>query len=502
MVNVGGRSKGCSHCRRRRIKCDENRPICRRCQGSGLQCDGPRDTAFIEGTIVRSRRSQNPAIAWVRRDIEEQNRAVQTILQSTVPLKQNEHEVYICYTRKHLLPGGPLDVGLQDLQLADITTTSRKTTDSVKGPVFNQAMLSFAAVFFGAQHKQTRILTQGYAMHGAALKQLNFTLSDSSCYIRDEVIVSVIALAMLECLVPTGPKNYLKHMLGLERLLELRKPEYLAHCVRNMILFASVRARKPSILARPEWKKVLRVHCADQDMQEQDLCDALADCTVLLAECDKLMTLWAFDMEKAVPQRDKLERNAVALLTYLRTWKDAWDSDEQNAYYVELAPPSDSQSPPAQSVGDDSRRMSTVLRFGTGSAARMLMLHSTTLIHVLQILASLPLNSSEDRSEQTASLIPWQYTAREDDDIWECIANAEWAAAARLAALQAGQCLPDYLDHERALSDLQFASPVVQWAVSTSWKTLGENGTAEGRWMMGLLNERSNQAIARGMWDA
>lgn len=137
-------------------------------------------------------------------------------------------------------------------------------------------------------------------MHGVALKHLNQALSDSKCYTRDEVIISVITLALLECFVPTRPKYFLKHKIGLERLLELREPS--SYCslkssqihkgVRHMILFASLRTGKPSILARAEWKGPLRVNCSDEDVQAQDLFDILANCTVLIGDRDNMLANW------------------------------------------------------------------------------------------------------------------------------------------------------------------------------------------------------------------
>ncbi|KAJ4376475.1 hypothetical protein N0V83_001759 [Neocucurbitaria cava] len=474
----------------------------RRCQKSGLECDGPKGTAFIEGTIVKSRRSLKSASPGTKHDIREQDTALQSISQSAISLRYNQNEVYICYARKHLLPNGPIDLGLQDLRLADITPTSGRST--AKGPVFNHAVLSFATVFFGAEHRQASILTEGYGMHGAALKQLNSALSDSRCYVRDEVILSVITLAMLECLVPTGPQNYMKHMLGLEKLLALRELDAIAHCstktsdlykgTKYMILFASVRARTPSILARPEWKAAMRVNCSSEGLQEQDLCDVLADCTVLLAERDKLAPRW----NQHVRQQVRLISNAMSSLAYLHGWKERWDADyDEKSAFEESPRPGDRnwQLSPASSVDNESHCLPTALRLESDAVARMLMLYNTTLIYVLQLLASLPYESPEsllddynnnpntNRHYETPSLRPWQCLPHQDDDIWQCIANGEWTAAERLAALQIGRCIPSYLDHKRARSDPQFSSPVVQWAVTTAWTTLGGDDTAEGRWI-------------------
>ncbi|KAK4186909.1 hypothetical protein QBC35DRAFT_252948 [Podospora australis] len=52
MVGVPGKFKGCNTCRVRRVKCDNERPFCRKCIDSGRECAGyERETVFIIGTI-------------------------------------------------------------------------------------------------------------------------------------------------------------------------------------------------------------------------------------------------------------------------------------------------------------------------------------------------------------------------------------------------------------------------------------------------------------------
>ncbi|KAM3077195.1 hypothetical protein ACMFMF_005106 [Clarireedia jacksonii] len=48
MVNTGTPSKGCYLCRARRIKCDEGKPHCARCQKSKRQCPGYRDASELK----------------------------------------------------------------------------------------------------------------------------------------------------------------------------------------------------------------------------------------------------------------------------------------------------------------------------------------------------------------------------------------------------------------------------------------------------------------------
>ncbi|KAH7258800.1 hypothetical protein B0J15DRAFT_494408 [Fusarium solani] len=51
MVGVPGKFKGCETCRKRRLKCSNERPICKNCIARGRQCEGyERARVFITGT--------------------------------------------------------------------------------------------------------------------------------------------------------------------------------------------------------------------------------------------------------------------------------------------------------------------------------------------------------------------------------------------------------------------------------------------------------------------
>lgn len=71
----------------------------------------------------------------------------------SVSLKGMEIEIYICYTRKYLR-GGPVDLALEEIQLSDVITAG---TPTANGQIFHQAVLSFAIIFFGTQHRQACI---------------------------------------------------------------------------------------------------------------------------------------------------------------------------------------------------------------------------------------------------------------------------------------------------------------------------------------------------------
>lgn len=53
MVNTGRPSGGCDICKKRKIKCDETRPFCRRCQKAGRDCPGVPEAAELAFRVLR-----------------------------------------------------------------------------------------------------------------------------------------------------------------------------------------------------------------------------------------------------------------------------------------------------------------------------------------------------------------------------------------------------------------------------------------------------------------
>ena len=414
-----------------------------------------RGTTFIQGKIVASRRTQKPNHVTTNHGAESNDFNDLRTIPPTL-LKEKDIEVYICYFRDHqMFRGGPVALFAKQLQPNDIIPDGGNTATR---QLFPQAYVSFATVIFGVNHKQTEITNCGYAMCGVALKQLNQALSEPKCYNDDNVLITVVALALLECWVPSGPKNYLKHMAGVERLLELRgsnpKSLELHKGVRHMILFASLSTRKPSILARKEWKRGLKIDCSNEELQEQGLYDVLADCSVLAAERDHVVANHALDLESNANWCNEVEKKALALLTHLYSLRGGWASDTKN-FYREI--PAD---------GDEPLPFPTIFEFSSDFAATRLLSYKSTLIHVLRILSSLPI----DRKD-------------------------EFVAAERTAATDICRCIPYFLNGKSYL-DLR----TVHLAVVTAWNTLRRRETAEGRWLMDILSTKSRDIFAKGLW--
>lgn len=456
-----------------------------------MECDGVKDITFIEAKIVKSTKTERRTLPPKERQIEH----VDCIEYQMVPpfsQRGNETEIYLCYTLKHLR-GGPIDLALHESRSIGLNSTGALPANN---QIFHQAVLSFATIFFGSRHRQTCITNNGYTMLGGTLRRLNQALSEVDCHAHDEIVLSVVTLALLESFVPTGPNHFLQHMLGLEKLIELRGPDayrdprsvQLLRGMRHMVLFASLRTRKPSILARPEWKKVLRATCSEKVAQEEDLFDVIADCTVLLSDRDSMLADVNSGSEKTQREQDKIARKALVLLDFLYSWKERWNGDSANLYFTRTAPSilsSAQDSPPNEAPFSLAK-----LEFLNDFATTTFMLYNTALICILQILTSLTSGAPESQiSKHTAA-----HNAGNTFYSLQKQINDEHIAAERVAALDICSCLP-YLVRKSCLG-----SRVVHLAVTTAWTALGGDRTVEGRWIRSFLNPSGQEFIAKGLW--
>ncbi|KAF2727669.1 hypothetical protein EJ04DRAFT_132911 [Polyplosphaeria fusca] len=490
MVNVAGRSKGCSNCRRAKVKCDQARPTCQRCQRRGQDCDGPRDVAFVTAKIVGSRhrtekraRSQNSSTPAAENSGKEDVSAPSA--PSAPPARRkspmsailcgDKYDMYICFSRQWFRRGAPLDLSLDVLHPDKLLTAG---TAGAGASLFPTCVLSFAAIYFGTQHRVPDITRMGYAVHGRALLQLNAALVDPNCYVRDDVLLAVSALAILEGLVPTAPKSYLNHMLGLERLMELRDPRVyyselsmgLYKATRHMIIFSSLRTGRASVMARDEWKEALRRGCGEKELQEQSLYDLLADCAVVNVQRDEMLKRRDAGAEGVSRLEEEVHNKAMQLLGRVRSWKKQWD-DEYTEVPAHTYDTKESKSPIP---------FPTVFEFSNNQAATMLMFYNTTLIHVLRILV-------------TAAPPPSPSNAARDADDWAM----QISAAEHAAALEICQCVPFLFRHNNRSGH----SPVVQWSVMSAWETLGSGTWPEGRWLKERLGEAAGGLVMHGIWN-
>lgn len=375
------------------------------------------------------------------------------------------------FARSHLAADGPVDRVLQELRLMD-TSRIGEISGSESKTAHLQAVLSFATLFFGTKYRQTEITQEGLVSHGKTLQQLNSALAEPNSHNSNEIIVSIITLAIQESLVPTGPNHFVNHMRGLEKILALRdlnsyqspSTVHLYKCCRHMLLFAALLGGTPTILAKPEWKALLRQHCPLEDqLQEQRLFEYLADCAVLASERNQLLKKRKDTGEDIYFQMETIRHSTETLCMELRTWRIEWGTSPQNAF-IEIP------SSPPSSPGKTEPVYPPEIVFTSIKSALTLMLYNIALMNLVMLLVSLP-PSLEQRSSRY-ELIPLGHSA----------------------VLDICRCLPSSMKDE--LRKELHASPVVFWAIQTARTVLQGDESARGRWLTEYLDRRGAVSLA------
>ncbi|KAF2994687.1 hypothetical protein E8E13_002189 [Curvularia kusanoi] len=236
-----------------------------------------------------------------------------------LPLSAFGETIYLAYTRKNLLRGGPIELACNMINIQ----SNAPTFNDPGIELLRQSLLSLSVTFFGKQHRQAQITRRGYAQYGQVLRQLNTHLSLPSLQTSDETILTALTCMLLEVFLPTGPKNFFAHHRGLEAIMAMRGPPTDAtgdtatifRGLRIMSIISALAESKPSIYAREEWKTVPPQADASAAMiLQHHIFTCLADCTVLMSERDALLAgtapFWTYEplLQRVMATQSALER--------------------------------------------------------------------------------------------------------------------------------------------------------------------------------------------------
>ncbi|KAF2665108.1 hypothetical protein BT63DRAFT_85356 [Microthyrium microscopicum] len=323
MVGVGGRSKACKNCKRRRVKCDETRPNCRRCLKAKLSCGDWPTMTIIQ---FNGQPEQQPSTPKTEPELQ----IVDTIENKTGLLSSSwspwskvampTDDLFVSYTLAHLLRGS---YQLDDIYVPEV---DRVLSDT--------CFLALATSYFGNDHREQAVVQRGVRRYSSALKGLNEALHDDSKSRTYDVLKAVLLMATYEMLLSDNSNGWIVHGLGLERLIEFRGPESfkrmpdrdLFETSRPSMIYSAIVLHKNTILSQKRWKVIPWEDDLGQKDVFQYLIDILADCPQLLVSKDRMYT--CKPKEKAGDLARALDIETRSLLVQLEAWKASWDASE------------------------------------------------------------------------------------------------------------------------------------------------------------------------------
>ncbi|EEA28691.1 conserved hypothetical protein [Talaromyces marneffei ATCC 18224] len=318
MVGVPGKSKGCKTCRKRKIACDLQRPVCANCIKSKRTCLGyDKDVRFIpvrasltDEKLVVTSSFKTPSQNTIKSHEETQTLQKTSGLTDGISVSSG--------SRRHrfsLFPASDLLCGLANRQqllsvfvAACIPTGAGGVIDPSKGwggpwmlqlpqlfmktPALQTAVSAIAASILGRQHDDRDFVNESLRFYTSGLRELQKSLWDPHVMFNDEILAVCLCLDLyeaMECLlrlVVLARQAYYNHCMACMRLVEARGAGRHVSGVSHE-LFLGLRAQglpvKPLWMTMP-WK--LRPKRAIDR-----LVDCLCEASTIFQENDRIQRL-------------------------------------------------------------------------------------------------------------------------------------------------------------------------------------------------------------------
>jgi hypothetical protein len=423
MVGVGGRSRACTNCKRRRIKCgqsslhtkrvtlnfiahidgvDLGSPQCRRCVLANLQCGGIQDLAILQydgQKNVSKPIITDASVAAQPTKIEDQlrSRAQQrspwTI--AVIPRWQSQplsQDLFKAYTNNRLFHG----------------TWSAVVLDEKGQPLTSACFSALSTTFFGLEHRHKPTIHDGLSSYGSVLRKLNESLNDPTKSSSLDTLTSVIALTLFELLSSDQEHGWLSHSRGLEKLFAMLGAERVAALPlltlfeksRANMIFSALLSRQATVLSTLEWKTVPWRYHPDRIDALKTLHDILADCADLfyLRETMHKREFLGLDIQTL----SELDEKAYTVIFELDAWKATWANSA--AYRTTEVHVSDM----AQSKGRRQRvkpPWTSVLRYETFYHASVMVLYHGMAIMIYTVVQEARAALGLDEHEDTTKII-------------------------------------------------------------------------------------------------
>ncbi|KAI7341220.1 hypothetical protein KC315_g254 [Hortaea werneckii] len=311
------RSTGCYTCRKRKIRCDETRPHCRKCATHGVSCPGYRDPDddFRDQTSITAEKAE---IKYRARAIEKGKRGgigdvkiiaeydMQPKAGAITPCKTSytrrtsETQHHPSAIRDLLSPAvvrTQLYSTFMTIYLPQKTSridhfsfyellASRRpsTTDSPGAAegvetVLSSSLDALSLVTIGATSHNQTFLDQSVRAYCSALTRLRHTLTKPGALQNDDVLAAtnVLSQCALYEEIAQRAEGWTAHTAGCQQLIaarggpgSLQSPlaTLMFSSLRHSALCAGLISRKAPLMAQPQWRRKARETLVNGALQE------------------------------------------------------------------------------------------------------------------------------------------------------------------------------------------------------------------------------------------
>ena len=386
------RSTGCRACVRRKVKCDETRPSCKRCVKAGTQCPGfPQDVfKFVDETqdvsqrhapATEEREANQTTESAVTAPVKSEQTTPQIVISDELGLSGPRENVYICYLLERFFS---LSARYQDLN-GHREWISICLAESNQLPTASLAIRCLAAGFFGRRHHQEGITAFAGQGYGQALRSLHNLLRQPDGAQSHDAIAATTALNMYEYVNPTTGRAWIKHARGVARLMEFQGPERFKHYPARLILEVNkpvlcaeaLTNRKRLFLENKEWQSIYDPYQprASHIMRLWDLVATMPGITEDILSLENKTSVGILTTEECDDNIAKLD----SLKIEMKAWYASWTEDlGQKRYEV---PASCGSGITSDAKGP---LFTTLLHYEFLESANVFVLHDAVMIAILE----------------------------------------------------------------------------------------------------------------------
>ncbi|KAF2722222.1 hypothetical protein K431DRAFT_293627 [Polychaeton citri CBS 116435] len=362
------RSSGCDECRRRKVRCDGDKPECQRCLRYGVRCPGYRQPVVIgEHFVIHTANTAilrhgvpsptSPKLGEVHppgHGILVLRSGEEDTIRSWHAQLRHAGEDFDAQELEIIVPPSPTRISLQHLyrlQMLSAFLDVRFPSPSDKAvskssyvaalpgmdlslPLVQAAIDSLCFAGLGSAYGDSSSLQEAQRRYGAALKLLGEEVSrpPTRTERRRPVVTSMMLLCLCEqfdtmTLGANTASGWIAHLNGAQQYLKACGPcaisspfdWLLFHNLRLSALFLGIVQRKAVVFAEPQWLDLTEGRKPDGSIALHDLSNLAMAVPSLLERSDKLME---------TPLRDTFWKLALTRLckeiAALRSQFDDW----------------------------------------------------------------------------------------------------------------------------------------------------------------------------------
>jgi len=344
---------GCRTCRRRRVKCDEQQPLCVRCEKGGFDCEGfGRDLSFVNENSRAQRRSLQQA-AMRARVIE-----IESDTKSCVKLVIAPKAASIDATRlwPELNYSAFKDNISISFTLARLFAWDARSIEwlgwgynAAEASINSHALKALSSVYYGRINHESSFENDGRVHYSRTLRGLR-NLIESPKRTSLDVLIAGMTASCYEMVSSLSHKETLLHAGGVGMLIELRGPKrhrgmfelQILSTMRTSICMKAMIDRKRCFLQRDDWKTIPWSLCPAGKSMVARVQDIMCNVPGLFEDFDSLLAPSTCPETYTFQLRfESLAANIKHHLLLLSDWRVQWEQNypgichEQTSYYPE-----------------------------------------------------------------------------------------------------------------------------------------------------------------------